>query len=102
MVQVTLGWDSLGCLSSSLCTSLCPGEVGPCGKEASPPPSETLAKSQGKATEWSLVVWGIPFTVGVLMAVSEGGGVTRAGWIQTSLSIPADASDRLPAKGSLR
>ena len=100
MLPVTLGWDSLGCLSSSLCTSLCPGEAGPCGKEASPLLSETLAKSQGRATEWSLVVLGVLFTVGVLMAVSEWGGVTRAGWIQTPLSIPADASDSLPAKGA--
>lgn len=72
--------------------------MGPFGKEASPSLSETVANSLGKAAKWSLVVLGTVSAVCVLMAVPQRRVAARAGWIQTPLSLPTDASDRLSTK----
>lgn len=61
-----------GC-HSSFCTSLCPAEVGPCGEEASPLLSETLANSLGKTVERSLTVLCTTSAVGMLVPVPRVG-----------------------------
>lgn len=81
--QITLGRDSLGLGAAapprqfSSCTSLCPGEVEPCGEETSPPLSEMLPNSLGKTGERPLAVLDPLSTAGVLMPVPGWGAVTR-------------------------
>lgn len=65
----------------------------PCGEEAGPLLSGTLASYLGETAEWPLAVLDSTSAAGVLMPVPE-----WAGCAQTPLGIPVDASGRRAAK----